>query len=155
MSKLIPKQVFLGLAALGWADGRLDPREGQALLHAAKNSGLEGDDLTAVEKATKEKVDIASFEAGELTEWEKVLTYAIASWLARLDGVVTTEEHQTLAKLGDQLNLAKPLRERASAVAFDVAMLPEGNRPEKYDFAALVEKLKARMPAVAKTAPQE
>lgn len=149
MALKIPKQSFLALAAVAWADGSLRPEEGKALVRAAKECGLEGDDLTAVEKATKEKVELATFEGAGLTPYEQVLTYALASWLATLDGVVSTSEHESLVQLGEKLGLTPHLRARATAVAFDISVLPEGGRPDRYDFVKLEARLREKLPQIA------
>ncbi len=148
MSKKLPKQSFLALAAVAWADGHFQKNEGAALLRAATECGLDGEALSEVTAATKTKSELESVKLDDLSEWEKVLTYALASWIALLDGIVSTEEHKSLRALGAQLGLAAPLRERASAAAFDISVLPDG-RPDKYDFAKLVTRLQERMPQLA------
>lgn len=145
----IPKRAFIGLTAVAWADGSLRRSEHAALLHAAKQHGLEGEDLAEVERATKEKLAIEAFDPGDMTEWERVLTYAIASWLAQLDGVVTTEEHDDLVALSERLGISKAIRDRATAAAFDIAVLPESRRPERYDFAKLETRLREKLPQLA------
>jgi hypothetical protein len=149
MATKLPKGAFLALASVAWADGEMRPAEGAALLRAAKECGVEGEDLTAIEGATKKKVDFADVDPGDLTPWQKVVTYAIASWLAQLDGVVSTIEHEGLVKLAERIGLDKALCTRAASAAFDIAVLPQGNRPEKYDFAKLEERLRAKLPQVA------
>ena len=142
----LPKQVFLALAAVGWADGSLQRTEASGLLRAAKECGVGESELAEIEKATKAKVALADVPLGETTPWQKVLAYALASWLAQLDGITSTDESETLAKLGDALALDKPLRVRAAAAANDIACLPEGGRPERYDFVKLVARLRERLP---------
>lgn len=148
----LSKQPFIALAAIGWIDGSLQRVEAVGLLRAAKEAGLEGDDLAAVEKATKEKVTLDDSDLGGMSEWEQVLTYALAAWFAQLDGVVSTSEHTSLIALGDKLGLKDGLRKRAAAVANDIACLPDGGRPERYDFTKLAARLQERMPQVAKPA---
>jgi hypothetical protein len=41
------------------------------------------------------------------------------------------------------------LRVRAAAAANDIACLPQGGRPERFDFAKLAERLRERLPQVA------
>ena len=77
-----------------------------------------------------------------------MLAYALASWLAQLDGITSTDESETLGKLGDALALDKPLRLRAAAAANDIACLPEGGRPERYDFVKLAARLRERLPQI-------
>lgn len=142
----LSKQPFLALAAIGWIDGSLQKVEAIGLLRAAKEAGLEGDDLAEIEKATKEKISLDAADVSGMTEWEQVLTYALAAWFAQLDGVVSTSEHSSLLALGDKLGLAQPLRKRAAVAANDIACLPDGGRPERYDFTKLAARLKERMP---------
>ena len=146
MSFSPPKQVFLALIAVSWADGRLSATERAGLVSAAEAAGLPADDLAEVRAAIGVQTGLDGFDPSALSTRTRIVTYALALWLARLDGIVTTEEHESLRSLGDKLALDKLARERASSIAFDVAMLPEGTRPGRYDFAALDAHLTARMP---------
>ena len=87
-------------------------------------------------------------DLGPATAWQ-VLTYALGAWFAQLDGVVSTSEHETLVALGNKLGLDDPMRKRAAAAAFDIACLPEGGKPGKYDFGKLVARLKEKLPQVS------
>ena len=147
----LSKQPFIALAAIGWTDGSLQRIEAVGLLRAATEAGLTGEDLAEIEKATKEKVSLDSADLTGMTEWEQVLTYALAAWFAQLDGVVSTSEHTSLITLGEKLGLEEGLRKRAAAVANDIACLPEGGRPERYDFEKLAARLKERMPQLEVT----
>jgi hypothetical protein len=147
----LSKQPFIALAAIGWIDGSLQRIEAVGLLRAATEAGLTGDDLAEIEKATKAKVSLDSADLTGMTEWEQVLTYALAAWFAQLDGVVSTSEHTSLIDLGEKLGLKEGLRKRAAAVANDIACLPEGGRPERYDFEKLAARLKERMPQLEVT----
>lgn len=149
MSNALPKQAFIALAAVGWADGSLRRSEAQGLVEAAKKLGLEGDDLAGVEACTTTPVALEAFDPGDMAEWDRVMTYALATWLARLDGVQSTSETKTLKTLGDRLDIGAPVRDRAASAAFDVAVLPEGGRPDRYDFAKLVARLKEKLPKIA------
>ena len=152
MEKPLPKESFLALASIGWADGSLRRVEWAGLQRAAKENGLSADDLVAIEAAARTEQPLESVELGGLTRWEQVLTYALASWFAALDGVISTSEHATLAKVGDKLGLEQALRVRAAAAANDIACLPGGGRPERYDFVALAARLRERLPQLAKDA---
>jgi len=149
MSIALPKSSFLALAAVGWADGTFRKDEGAALVRAAKACGLADEDLAEVERSTKTAVSLDTYEAGDLGEWDRVVTYALASWLAQLDGVQSTDESHALRTLGDKLSLSAGVRSRAAAAAFDIAVLPEGGRPEKYDFEKLVARIREKMPQYA------
>lgn len=145
MALNLPKDALLALAAIGWADGNLDKEEGMALLHAARDSGLTPEEIADVEAVTRKAITIPEVETIRLTRGDRVITYALATWLARLDGVVTPEERDTLVLLGDRLGLPDGVRTRASAAAFEVASLPEGDRPDRYDFEALRARIVAKL----------
>jgi hypothetical protein len=150
MDKKLPLQSFLALAAIGWADGSLQRIEREGLVRAAAECGLGPDELKEVERAAKEHSSLDGVQLGGLSRWEQVLTYAIASWFAALDGVVSTSEHDTLMRVGDELGLDPALRTRATAAANDIACLPGGGKPDRYDFVKLVARLKERLPQLAK-----
>jgi hypothetical protein len=149
MSKL-PKESFLALVAIGWVDKQLQRVEVTGLMRAAKEAGLTADDLAAVDAATKKQMDLSELNLSGMDPWDQVLTYALGAWIAQVDGVVSTSESDMLAELGTKLGLAEPLRKRAAVAANDIACLPEGGRPEKYDFQKLIARLKERMPQLAK-----
>ena len=146
----LPKESFLALVAIGWVDKQLQRVEVTGLTRAAKEVGLSGQDLTDIEAATKAPMDLSALDLSGLGQWEQVLTYALGAWVAQVDGVVSTSESDMLADLGTKLGLAEPLRKRAAVAVNDVACLPEGGRPDKYDFQKLIARLKERMPQLAK-----
>src|SRR5580692_7900655 len=148
-SAKLPLQSFLALAAIGWADGSLQRVERQGLVHAAKECGLTGDELAQIESAMTERQLLAGVDLSGLTRWQQVVTYALASWFAALDGVVSTSEHETMVCIGDQLGLEQPLRVRAAAAAHDIACLPGGGKPDRYDFVKLTARLRERLPQLA------
>lgn len=145
----LPKQSFLALAAIGWADGSLQQVEATGLVRAAKECGVAGADLTEIERAAKTKTSLDTLQLGGMSAWEQVLTYSLASWFASLDGVASTDERDVLVKLGEALGLDKALRVRAAAAANDIACLPEGGRPERFDFVKLAARLKEKLPQIA------
>lgn len=150
MSLTLPRESLLAVAGVALADGWMKKTEAEGLLRAAKACGLSGDDLTAVENATKNGVDLDELDLGVLDGWERALTFAIANWLAKLDGVTNAEELAHLRRLGDRLDLPQEKLQRAASAAFDIACLPNGHRPEKFDFDALAERLRAKLPSLAK-----
>jgi uncharacterized membrane protein YebE (DUF533 family) len=147
----LPKQSFLALVAIGWADKQLQRVEIAGLTRAAKDAGLDGAALSEIEAATKSQTDLSALDFSSLSQWEQVLTYALAAWIAEVDGVVSTSENDMLGELGKKLGLPDTLRARASVAAHDIACLPEGGRPDKYDFQKLIARLKERMPQIAKS----
>ena len=148
MDKKLPVQSFLALAAIGWADGSLQRVEREGLLRAAKECGLEGDELARSSAPEGEAGARRPRSVGPV-RWEQVLTYALASWFAALDGVISTSEHETMVEIGNRLHLEDALRTRAAAAANDIACLPGGGKPERYDFVKLTARLRERLPQVA------
>jgi hypothetical protein len=142
------KQSFLALAAIGWVDGSLQRVEATGLLRAAKEAGLTGADYAAVERATKTVTSLDEIDVGEMSEWDQVLTYALAAWVSQVDGVVSPSERDTMARLGERLGLSEALQTRATAAANDIACLPGGGRPERYDFQKLAARLRERLPQI-------
>ena len=149
MEKKLPLASFLALAAIGWADGSLQRIEREGLARAAAACGVTGTDLTTLERAALEHRTLDGVDLGGLSRWEQVLTYALASWFAALDGVISTSEHETMVHIGDKLGLDSALRARAAAAANDIACLPGAGRPDRYDFVKLVERLRERLPQLA------
>jgi hypothetical protein len=150
MATNLPRQSFLAITAVAWADGLLKRDEAQGLLRAAQKCGLEGADLTAIEQATKEGAKLDTVDLSELSEWQKGLTYALAYWLAKVDGVVNTQELKNLKVLGEMVGLPDLKLKAAQSAVFDVTCLPGGHRPDKYDFDALVERLMTKLPSLAR-----
>ncbi len=152
MALSLDKRSFLALSAVGWADGSLQRIEAVGLLRAAKESGLSEADLAEIEGATKKQIKLDELDLSGMSLWDQAMTYALAAWFAQLDGVLSTSEHTVMQVLGEKMGLAESIRKRASAVAYDIACLPEGGRPERYDFVKLAARLGERMPQLKKPA---
>ena len=139
------RDVFVALAAIGWADGQLDADEADAIVRAAVDEGLELDEIGEIEAATKKKIDLGAVDRATLSKEDRLFVYGIACWIARLDGKVTTEEADALSKLGERLGVPEKPRAAVEQIARDVAALPEGDRPARYDLAALRQKIGDRL----------
>ena len=138
---------FLALAAVGWADGSLQRVEATGLLRAANEWGISEQGRVEIEAAVKKRtLTIDDLDLGGMSQWDQVMTYALAAWLAQLDGVVSNDENAVLITLANKLGLPEPIRKRAFAAVYDIACLPEGGKPEKYDFAKLTARLAERLP---------
>lgn len=131
------RDVFVALAAIGWADGRLDPDEADAIVRAAVDEGLSLEEIGSIEAATRTKVDLGVIDRSGLGKEDRLFVYAVACWIARLDGQVTDTEGKALAQLGERLGIPERPRVHAEAAAREVAAMPEGNRPARYNLAAL------------------
>jgi tellurite resistance protein len=137
------KDVFMALAAVGWSDDKVEQEEADAIVHAARECGIDGAELDAVKQATQTKVDLSAIKSMKLEPDERLFVYAMATWLARVDGVVMPEEKEALEKLGNVLKLADGDRTKASVASFRVAELADSERPSRYDLAGLAAKLEA------------
>jgi uncharacterized membrane protein YebE (DUF533 family) len=129
--------IFVALAAVAWADGELDPDEADAIVRAAVDEGLELEEIAAIEVATKSPVDLGVIDRTGLSKEDRLFVYAVACWIARLDGRVTEEESSALAKLGERLGIPERTRVPVEALAREIAERPEGDRPPRYDLVAL------------------
>lgn len=137
--------MFIALAAIGWADGKLDEDEADAIVRTAMEEGLELEEIGEIEEATKKPIDLNVVDRSNMTKADRLFVYAVASWMTRLDGVVTMEEQTALDHLGDLLKVPKAPREHADAIAKEIAELPEGDRPSKFDLRALRDTIQARL----------
>jgi uncharacterized tellurite resistance protein B-like protein len=131
------KDVFVALAAIAWADGKLDSDEADAIVRAAAEEGLSLDEIAAIDEATKQRVDLAQVDRAGMSKEDRLFVYAVASWIARMDGEVTAEENDAMAKLGETLGIPERARVQAEAIAREVAGMPEGDRPARYDLIAV------------------
>jgi uncharacterized membrane protein YebE (DUF533 family) len=139
------RDVFLALAAVGWSDGKLDAEEADAIVRTALESGLEMEEIAEIEKATKAPSDLSVIDRANLSKADRLFIYAVASWIVRLDGVVHDSEIDALRRLGDILKVPERPREHADRIAREIAELPEGDRPARYDIPALRATISERL----------
>jgi uncharacterized membrane protein YebE (DUF533 family) len=137
--------VFLALAAVGWADGDLGAEEAEGIVASAREAGLGPEELERLEQAVRNRQELVGIDTRKLSREDRVFVYATAVWLCRLDGVVDPAERETLHKLGNRLGLSDGARTQASAAAFEVAQLPSGDRPGKFDLLRLRERIAERL----------
>ncbi|MBX3126182.1 MAG: TerB family tellurite resistance protein [Polyangiaceae bacterium] len=153
------RDIFVALAAVGWADGHLDPEEADAIVRTAVEAGLELDEIAEIEEATQTRVDLGEIDRRELSKEDRLFVYAVASWMTWLDGEVSEEETAALARLGDSLKIPEKPRQHADAIMREVAYQSEDIRPARYDLSALRslihERLEEAQRARAEIAPEE
>jgi uncharacterized membrane protein YebE (DUF533 family) len=113
----IGRDTLLALAALAWADGKLDPREAAGIRSAAKQLSFPDSELALLEEALKTTVSLDQVETVRMTRLARLFTYAAACWIAELDGALSPAEERTLGLLGDRLGLSRLARDRAVGVA--------------------------------------
>jgi uncharacterized membrane protein YebE (DUF533 family) len=131
------RDIFLALAAIAWADGHLDPEEADAIVRAAVEAGLDLAEIEEIELATRERIDLGTIDRSTLTKEDRLFVYALACWIARLDGDVSDEEAAALGALGERLGVPEKPRAHAEAIALEIARMPEGDRPARYDIVLL------------------
>jgi hypothetical protein len=160
----LPKEAFLALAVVAWADRRLDPDEADAIVRAAADEDLSIEELEEVEAGThsyrdqphdaKTPPDLSFLDRSSMSKEDRVFLYAVACWIAQIDRVVTPEESNVLRLLGERLGVPDRLRARAEELASEVAALPEGDRPARYELRKLRERIGDKLGAKnsAKTA---
>jgi uncharacterized membrane protein YebE (DUF533 family) len=139
------RDVFLALAAVGWADGELHEEEADAIVRTALEEGLELDEIGEIEEATKNPVTLESIDWHGMTKADRLFVYAVAAYMTRVDGAVDPRESEALDRLGKLLSIPERPREHADAIAREIA--EEGGATEvyRYDFRKLRETIGARL----------
>ena len=146
------RDVYIALAAVGWADGKLESDEADAIVRAALDEGLELADIAEIEDATKKPVSMGIVDQ-RLSKEDRLYVYGIAAWIARIDGVITDGESSALDKLAGALKIPDRPREIVSKIVDDISQLSGDSRPARYDLPELRrvigERLKAAQAARA------
>ncbi|HEV8550932.1 MAG TPA: hypothetical protein VGQ57_17920 [Polyangiaceae bacterium] len=141
------RDVYVALAAVGWADGKLEQDEADAIVRAALEEGLELEDIAEIEAATKAPVDLGVIDRKGLSKEDRLYVYGVARWIARMDGVITDAEKAALRKLGDQLKVPERPCEIVDRIVEDVAEQSGDARPSRYDLSALRDIIGERLAA--------
>ena len=130
------RDVYIALAAVGWADGNLDQEEADAIVRTALEEGLDISEIAEIEAATKERVDLGVIDRKNLSKEDRLFVYAVACWLTRLDGQVTEAEIKALAGLAEALKSPEKPRSVVDGIAQDIANRGD-DRPLRYDLLGL------------------
>jgi uncharacterized membrane protein YebE (DUF533 family) len=130
------RDVYVALAAVGWADGNLDQEEADAIVRTALEEGLDITEIAEIEAATKQPIDLGVIDRKNLSKEDRLFVYGVACWLTRLDGVVTEAESAALAKLGEALKIPEKPRAIVDGIAQEVAHRSD-DRPARYDLRGL------------------
>jgi len=142
---ILGRDVFLALAAVGWADGQLTPEGADAIVRTALDEGIELAEIKDIEEATKAPIDLGVVDRMAMSKADRLYVYAVASWIASLDGKVSEKEAAVLAKLGEALGVPEAPRQHADAIMRQIAL--EGDRPMRFDLARLRSTLAERLDA--------
>ncbi len=141
----IGRDVFLALAAIGWADGKLDGGEADAIVRMALEEGLELEEIEEIEKATKEPLDIGEIDISKMSKADRLFVYSVGSWIARVDGKVAEEELKALEKLGEALRIPERPREHADKIVIEIGKLGESEEAAFFNLPKLRRTLKVRL----------
>lgn len=141
------RDVYVALAAVGWADGKLEQDEADAIVRAALEEGLELVEIEEIEAATKNPIDLGVIERKGLSKEDRLYVYGVAAWIARLDGVVTDNETSVLSQLAEALKIPDRPRSIVDKIVLDVAAKSESDRPARYDLGALRRIIAERLAA--------
>ena len=117
----IGRDTLMALAAIAWADGKMEPREQEGIRNAARQLQLGGEDMNLVEQAIASSVSLDQVETLRMNRLTRLFTYAAGAWIAHIDGAVPKVEQDALDLLGDRLGLSKVARERAQGAALGLA----------------------------------
>jgi uncharacterized membrane protein YebE (DUF533 family) len=139
------KDVFLALAAVGWADGKLSSDEADAIVRCALDEGLELDEISEIEDATKTPLDLGAIDLTSMSKADRLFVYAVATWIVRIDGHVAAEEKDALAQLGEALKIPAKPREHADAIATEIGTLGESDKPAFFNLPKLRATLRKRL----------
>jgi len=139
------RDIYHALAAVGWADGELDPEEADAIVRTAAEEGLPIEQIAEIEEATKKPLDMGVIDRSGLTKEDRLFVYCVASWMTRLDGLITDSEVDALKRLGEGLKLPETARSQADMIVQQVAQLPEGDRPDRYNLLRLRQIISRRI----------
>jgi len=145
MATKLGRDVFLALAAVGWADGQLTPAAADAIVRAALEENMDLDEIRAIEEATKTPVDVGVVDRMGMSKADRLYVYGVASWITSLDGKVTDKEQEALDKLGAALGVPEAPRRHADEIMRLIAA--EGDRPARFDLVRLRETLTERLEA--------
>ncbi|MCB9613963.1 MAG: DUF533 domain-containing protein [Sandaracinus sp.] len=134
------KNVYLALAAVGWADGNLDADEADAIAKLALEDGLDLEEVDAVERSIRTPVTIADVDLSNLAAEDRHFVYAVAAWLATLDGELADGENETLDAIAAKLGLDAETTHDLEILVRQVAYESGSDRPFDYDLGKLRDK---------------
>ena len=131
--------MFVALAAIAWADGQLDPDEADAIVRAAVDEGLSLEEIAAIEDVDQDSRSTSgSSTAAGMSKEDRLFVYAVACWIARHRRPGDRRRRATRWRSwASGSGVPERPRVHAEAIAREVAEMPEGDRPARYDLAAL------------------
>jgi hypothetical protein len=141
----LPREVFILLAAVARADGKLDAEEVDAIARAALDEGLELAEVESIEKAIRDGVAIDEVDIYKLSARDRLYAYAVASWVSLVDGARTEREDAALFSLAFVLRLTPRGRQEADELVNELFHRPDGEKLERFDLKGLRAELERRL----------
>ena len=143
--KPLPREVFILLAAVARADGKLDDEEIDAIARAAVDEGLELSEIEAIEKAIRDGTSIDEVDIHSLSPRDRLYAYAVASWVSLVDGERTEREDAALFSLAFVLRLTPRGRQEADEIVRELFLKPDGDKLARFDLKGLRASLEQRL----------
>lgn len=137
--------VYIALAAVGWADGQLTREAADAILRTAAEEGLDIESLQKLEDAVSSPVDVGVVDRMNMSKSDRLFVYAVASWIATLDQDASVRTQDALAQLGTALGVPDAPRRHADEIMREIAAA--GVRPERFAVRSLRQTLDERLDA--------
>jgi tellurite resistance protein len=141
----LPREVFILLAAVARADGKLDASEIDAIARAAIDEGLSLEQVESIEKAIRDEVAIDDVETRQLSSRDRLYAYAVASWVSLVDGARTEREDAALFSLAYVLQLTARGRMEADEIVKELYARPDGSKLARFDLSGLRQELDRRL----------
>jgi uncharacterized membrane protein YebE (DUF533 family) len=132
---ILGRDVYLALAAIGWADGRLSADVADAILRTAAEEGLDVEDLERIRSAVETPTEVGIVDRVHMSKADRLYVYAVAAWIACLDGEVSGAERQLLADLAQELGVPDAARQRTAQIVDE--LVAHHDRPDRLDLRAL------------------
>jgi uncharacterized membrane protein YebE (DUF533 family) len=132
-------ELFQSLLAIGWIDGELAESERDAILAAARQSGLAAADLAKLEAMAGSPVTFSDMDFTPLSAEQRLFVYAVASWVAKVDDIVTGDERAALHAIGTLLGITGTGRRRMDETVDQLRRAAD--KPQRLD----LEGLRARV----------
>lgn len=128
---------YVLLAAMGWVDGEMAPEEAEAIVRAAQEDLKDPAQLQRVRDAVSKREPLEELDTSAMGAYERLYTYALASWITRIDGKVVAGERDLLGVVGTVLRLTHKGRAEVDALVEALLEKAPEHRPGRLDLAAL------------------
>lgn len=143
----LSRELFQTLLAIGWIDGELAPEERDSILAAAKQAGLEPQQIDALAAMAATPVAFTDMDFSDMDLEQRLFVYAVASWVAQVDEKVTGDERAALHAIATLLGLTG--RGRTMMDATVDKLRSTADAPARLDLAGLRDRVSDTIREVA------